>query len=213
MTTVLEPPKTRAAKPALKPDTPDEVKLAVWQTVQLAQLGDSRAVAELYERYQNTIFRFIYFRVGNRPLAEDLAQDVWVRALKRINTFEYQGKDVGAWFVTIARNLVADHFKSGRYRLEVTTGDVLDADRTDAPEVRPEDATVAYLSNVELMTALAKLGAEQREVLTLRYLKGLSVTETAHIIGKNEGAVKALTYRATRSLGRELRAGGFDANA
>jgi RNA polymerase sigma-70 factor (ECF subfamily) len=77
------------------------------------------------------VFRFVYFRVGNRQLAEDLTSDTFLRALKRIGSFTWQGRDLGAWLVTIARNLVADHFKSGRYRLEVTTGDVLDADRED----------------------------------------------------------------------------------
>ena len=101
----------------------------MWALVERAQAGDAEAFGLIYDRYVDTVFRFIYFRVGNRPLAEDLTSDTFLRALKRIGSFTWQGRDLGAWLVTIARNLVADHFKSGRYRLEVTTGDVLDADR------------------------------------------------------------------------------------
>ena len=176
--------------------------------VLLAQAGDSRAVAELYEIYSPGVFRFIYFRVGNRPLAEDLAQDTWLRALKRLNSYTYQGKDLGAWLITIARNLVADHFKSGRYRLEVATGDVVDTigDRWElGPEGAPEDYVVAHGINTTLMSALWVLSEEQRECLMFRFLRGLSVAETAQAMGKNEGAIKALQYRATAALRRDPR--------
>ncbi len=174
-----------------------------WPLVQRAQAGDQAAVADLYRRYGDTVFRFVYFRVGNRPLAEDLASEAWLRALKRIDSFTWQGRDFGAWLVTIARNLIADHFKSGRFRLEVTTGDVLDADREDrGPEGSPETAVLDYLTNVELLKAVRSLNTEQRECIVLRFLRGHSVAETAAQMGKKEGAIKALQYRATRSLAR-----------
>ena len=153
----------------------------------------------------DTVFRFIYFRVGNRQLAEDLTSDTFLRALKRIGSFTWQGRDLGAWLVTIARNLVADHFKSGRYRLEVTTGDVLDADREDrGPEGSPESAVVDHITNVTLLTAVKQLNPEQQECIVLRFLQGFSVAETAQTMGKNEGAIKALQYRAVRALARLL---------
>jgi RNA polymerase sigma-70 factor (ECF subfamily) len=182
----------------------DNPHAEVWALVELAQAGDRDAFGQLYDRYVDTVFRFIYFRVGNRPLAEDLVSDTFLRALKRLSSFTYQGRDLGAWLITIARNLVADHFKSGRYRLEVTTGDVLDADREEIAERGPEAITVAYLSNVVLLEAVKKLGVEQQECIVLRYLQGLTVAETAIAMHKNEGAIKALTYRATRSLARLL---------
>lgn len=173
--------------------------------VLLAQAGDAGAVAELYDIYRDLVFRFVYFRVGHRQLAEDLASDTWVRALKRLSSYTYQGKDLGAWLITIARNLVADHYKSGRYRLEVTTADVLDTsgERWElGPEGAPEDYVVAHGINTELMTALWGLNEEQRECLVNRFLRGLSVAETAQVMGKNEGAIKALQYRATAALRR-----------
>ncbi len=184
---------------------PDDAAAEVWALVERAQAGDADAFGLIYDRYLDTVFRFIYFRVGSRPLAEDLTADTFLRALKRISSFTWQGRDLGAWLVTIARNLVADHFKSGRYRLEVTTGDVLDADQADrGPEGSPEAAVVDHITNVALLGAVKQLNPEQQECIVLRFLHGFSVAETAQAMGKNEGAIKALQYRAVRALHRLL---------
>jgi len=177
----------------------------VWELVEHAQNGDAEAFGALYDRYLDTVFRYVYFRVGNRTLAEDLTQEVFLRALKRIGSLTYQGRDLGAWLVTIARNLVADHFKSGRHRLEVATADVLDTDREErGPEGSPETAVVEKITNTTLLEAVTRLNPEQRECIMLRFLHGFSVAETARAMGKNEGAIKALQYRAVRALARLL---------
>jgi RNA polymerase sigma-70 factor (ECF subfamily) len=187
-----------------RPDPSDPAR-EVWKLVERAQGGDTEAFGLIYDRYVGTVFRFIYFRVGNRQLAEDLTSDTFLRALKRIGSVTWQGRDLGAWLVTIARNLVADHFKSGRYRLEVTTGDVLDADREDrGPEGSPEAVVVDHITNVTLLTAVKQLNPEQQECIVLRFLQGFSVAETAQAMNKNEGAIKALQYRAVRALNRLL---------
>jgi RNA polymerase sigma-70 factor (ECF subfamily) len=187
-----------------RPD-PSDAAAAVWSLVERAQAGEAEAFGLIYDRYFDTVFRFVYFRVGNRQLAEDLTADTFLRALKRIGSFTWQGRDLGAWLVTIARNLVADHFKSGRYRLEVTTGDVLDAEREDrGPEGSPERAVVDHITNVALLKAVKQLNPEQQECIVLRFLQGFSVAETAQAMGKNEGAIKALQYRAVRALARLL---------
>jgi RNA polymerase sigma-70 factor (ECF subfamily) len=189
------------------PDRPEpgDPATAVWLLVERAQAGDAEAFGLIYDRYFDTVFRFVYFRVGNRQLAEDLTSDTFLRALKRIGSFTWQGRDLGAWLVTIARNLVADHFKSGRYRLEVTTGEVLDAERAESgPEGSPESAVVDHVTNVALLKAVKQLNPEQQECIVLRFLQGFSVAETAQSMGKNEGAIKALQYRAVRTLARLL---------
>ncbi|HET9518041.1 MAG TPA: sigma-70 family RNA polymerase sigma factor [Actinoplanes sp.] len=211
-TTVIVPAQSTTGPPAeheppkypARPDRSDPAA-EVWALVERAQAGESEAFGLIYDRYMDTVFRFVYFRVGNRQLAEDLTADTFLRALKRIGSFTWQGRDLGAWLVTIARNLVADHFKSGRYRLEVTTGDVLDADREDrGPEGSPEAAVVDHITNVALLTAVKQLNPEQQECIVLRFLQGFSVAETAQAMGKNEGAIKALQYRAVRALARLL---------
>jgi len=203
------PPRTAAPVQAPPPwpsrPDPDDAAAEVWALVERAQRGDAEAFGLIYDRYMDTVFRFIYFRVGSRPLAEDLTADTFLRALKRIGSFTWQGRDLGAWLVTIARNLVADHFKSGRYRLEVTTGDVLDADKAErGPEGSPEAAVVDHITNVALLRAVKQLNPEQQECIVLRFLHGFSVAETAQAMGKNEGAIKALQYRAVRALHRLL---------
>lgn len=170
-----------------------------------AQDGDPNAFGEIYDRYNDTVYRYIYFRVNNAQLAEDLASETFLRALRRISSFSWQGRAFGAWLVTIARNLVVDHFKSGRYRLEIVKPDVLGTDSPETdPTTSPETAALEKLTNATLLTAVKKLNPDQQECIVLRFLQGFTVAETARTMGKNEGAVKALQYRAVRTLARLL---------
>ncbi|MFI6446268.1 ECF subfamily RNA polymerase sigma factor, BldN family [Kitasatospora sp. NPDC050543] len=173
----------------------------IMELVERAQAGESEAFGGLYDHYADTVYRYIYYRVGSRAAAEDLTSETFLRALRRIGTFTWQGRDFGAWLVTIARNLVADHFKSSRFRLEVTTGEMLDSNEC---ERSPEDSVLESLSNAALLEAVRRLNPQQQECVTLRFLQGLSVAETARIMGKNEGAIKTLQYRAVRTLARLL---------
>jgi RNA polymerase sigma-70 factor (ECF subfamily) len=173
--------------------------------VERAQAGEAEAFGLIYDRYVDAVFRFVYFRVGKQQLAEDLTSDTFLRALRSIGSFTWQGRDLGAWLVTIARNLITDYYKSGRYRFEVSTADLLDPDAGDrGGGASPETAVVDHLTNVALLTAVKRLSPEQRECIVLRFLQGLSVAETAVAMGKNEGAIKALQYRAVRALARLL---------
>ncbi|WP_100447596.1 sigma-70 family RNA polymerase sigma factor [Glycomyces xiaoerkulensis] len=170
-----------------------------------AQAGDAGAFGDIYDRYSETVYRYIYFRVNNAQLAEDLASETFLRALRRISSFSWQGRAFGAWLVTIARNLVVDHFKSGRYRLEIAKPDVLGADSPETdPTNSPETAALERLTNATLLTAVKKLNPDQQECIVLRFLQGFTVAETARTMDKNEGAVKALQYRAVRTLARLL---------
>ena len=175
----------------------DEGHVEIWRLVRLAQGGDGEAFGQLYDRYVDTVFRFIYFRVNDRTLAEDFTSETFLRALRRIGTITYQGRDIGAWFITIARNIVFDHMKSARHRLEMTTGDTIE---TKEVERSTEAAVLDTLQSERLMVAVAKLGDEQRECVMLRFIQGLSVSETAAVMGKNDGAIKALQHRAVRKL-------------
>ncbi len=169
----------------------------VWALVHRAQDGDAEAFGEIYDHYVAMVFRYVYSRVGDRATAEDVTSETFVRALRRIDSLSFQGRDVGAWLVTIARNIVLDHVKSSRYRLEVATADMRDADRaTDGPE----DEVVQQLTNQQLLDCVQQLGSEQQECIVLRFLHGFSVSETAEIMGKRDGAIKALQHRAVRRL-------------
>ncbi|MEU2347213.1 sigma-70 family RNA polymerase sigma factor [Modestobacter sp. NPDC049651] len=186
-----------AAGPPADPPAPAGADVEVWELVRRAQAGDAEGFGQLYDRYVDVVFRFLVHRVGDRATAEDFTSETFVRALRRIDSLTFQGRDVGAWLITIARNIVLDHVKSSRYRLEVSTADMRDADRaTDGPE----DAVLQGLTNEVLLAGVQRLSGDQRECIVLRFLQGLSVAETAAAMGKKEGAVKALQHRAVRRL-------------
>jgi RNA polymerase sigma-70 factor, ECF subfamily len=169
--------------------------------VQLAQAGDPEAFGQIYEEYVDIVYRYVYVRCGSHHLAEDLTAETFVRALRRLDSFTWTGKDIAAWFVTIARNLIVDHVKSSRYRMEVTTGELLDADeRVEAPEAEVLDR----LRDRRLLEAVKDLKPDQQECIVLRFLQGMSLAETAAILGRNENAVKQLQFRAVRTLHRLL---------
>jgi RNA polymerase sigma-70 factor, ECF subfamily len=170
--------------------------------VELAQRGDAEAFGVLYERYVDTVYRYVYVRVGSQQLAEDITSETFLRALRRMDSFSWQGRDIAAWFVTIARNLITDNAKSARFRFEVSTADMLDAD--PRVEAAPEGEVLDRLRDERLLGAVKNLKPEQAECVVLRFLQGLTLAETAKVLGKSEGAVKQLQLRAVRALHREL---------
>ena len=169
--------------------------------VDLAKEGDAEAFGQLYDHYVTGVFRFIYYRVGSQQLAEDLTSETFVRGLRAIQRFNWQGKDFGAWLTTIARNLVADHFKSSRSRLEIVS-ETIPEGKTHAPS--PEQEVLSLISNEMLFAAVSGLPAEQRDCILMRFIQGLSIAQTAAALGRSEGAVKQLQLRAVRSLAKSV---------
>ncbi len=167
--------------------------------VELARGGDAEAFGQLYDHYQASVYRFLYYRTRSVVVAEDLTSETFFRALRNMSSFRWQGKDFGAWLMTIARNLATDHFKAGRTRLELTTEDMGQHD--DATE-GPENAVLASLTNEILLEALTKLPNEQRDCLIMRFLQGMSIAETAAALGRSDGAIKQLQLRGVRNLAK-----------
>lgn len=169
--------------------------------VELATGGDAEAFGQLYDHYVTGIYRFIYYRVGSIGLAEDLTSDTFARALRAIQSFTWQGKDFGAWLTTIARNLIIDHYKSSRARLEMVT-DTVPEKALAAPG--PEQSVLASLTNESLMAAVNNLPDDQRDCVLMRFIQGLSIAETAAALAKTEGAIKQLQLRAIRNLAKTV---------
>lgn len=167
--------------------------------VELARGGDAEAFGQLYDHYQPSVYRFLFYRTRSAPLAEDLTSETFFRALRNMTSFRWQGKDFGAWLMTIARNLATDHFKAGRTRLEMTTEDMGAHD--DATE-GPESLVLAGLTNELLLEALTQLPDEQRDCLVMRFLQGMSIAETAAVLGRSDGAIKQLQLRGVRNLAK-----------
>jgi RNA polymerase sigma-70 factor, ECF subfamily len=194
--------------PALVPDSrgdlepPDEAEQhRIVALVDLARKGDAEAFGQLYDHYVDSIHRYLYFRLSSVSLADDLTSETFFRALRGIGSFRWQGKDFGAWLTTIARNLVTDHYRSSRSRLEVVA-DELPEQVEDA--AGPEDGAVAALTSEVLVAALHKLAPEQQDCLVMRFCQGLTIAETAAALGRSDGAVKQLQLRAIRNLAKHL---------
>jgi RNA polymerase sigma-70 factor (ECF subfamily) len=177
----------------------EEERTRLIALVELARTGDADAFGMLYDHYQGSVYRFLFYRTRSSTLAEDLTSETFFRALRNMQSFRWQGKDFGAWLMTIARNLATDHFKAGRTRLELTTEDMgLHDDATEGPET----AVLAGLTNELLLTALTELPSEQKDCLVMRFLQGMSIAETAAVLGRSEGAVKQLQLRGVRNLAK-----------
>ncbi|KRF01325.1 RNA polymerase subunit sigma-70 [Nocardioides sp. Soil777] len=175
--------------------------------VELARGGDTEAFGLLYDHYQPSVYRFLYYRTRSVALAEDLTSETFFRALRNMNSFRWQGRDLGAWLMTIARNLTTDHYKAGRTRLELTTEDMtLHDDATDGPE----DAVLEGITHEILLAALTELPTEQRECIIMRFLQGMSIAETALALERSEGAIKQLQLRGVRNLAKLMPEGMRD---
>ena len=184
------------------------------ELVNRAKEGDTEAFGTIYDRYKSHVLRYCYYRTHNRATAEDLCSDVFLRAMKGIGSFHWQGKDIGAWLTTIARNLVADYYKNSRTRREISVDEMVDSNGASL-YAGDTVGTSAYPDPIEdllereleahVRYAVEYLNPEQRKCIQLRFFEGLSCKDTAREMGKNEGAVKTLQWRATASLGRHLK--------
>ncbi len=165
--------------------------------VQRSQEGDSQAVATLYSLHYQRIYTFAFYRLnGDVPLAEDVTEEVFIRAFRMIGTFRWKGVSFGAWLVTIARNLIVDHLRRPEdLPLEETW---LDSSIDPAKIVEQE------MTHKEMFRALQKLTPDQKDVIVLRFFEDFSLAETAKITGKTIEAVKRLQARALTTLGDGL---------
>lgn len=169
-------------------------------TLDAARAGDPDAFAELWRAHHATVLAYACKRVRDHATAEDVAAEVFARAMRRAVTFtEVRGSGMIGWLITIARNIIADLHKSCRNRLEFPCGEMRDSDVTTAG---PEDDVLGRIQDAALREAIARLTPDQRACIEARFLADLSVAATAQALGKNESAVKTLQYRAVRTLGR-----------
>jgi RNA polymerase sigma-70 factor (ECF subfamily) len=180
-------------------DADDEDEL-----IKLAQAGDGAAFGRLYDRYLPSIYRYTYSKTSSRSAAEDLTSETFLRAFRAIARRPRAHLNFAAWLVTIARNVVIDHHRSGWSRLAIVTDEV-DPQIDDA--IGPEQAALASVSEASLRGALTHLPDDQRECLLLRFFAGLSISETAAAMDRTDGAVKQLQFRATNRLRRLMQEG------
>jgi len=151
---------------------------------------------QVYDEHVVAIYRFVYARVGNRPDAEDLTAQVFVRAVEQLDTTRQPGQ-IAAWLYRVAQNAIADYWRAF-YRLPLIGVDHVapgwePADEKLRPEPAPDDR-----ASVRVEALLRGLPDRYRRVLELRFLQRLSVAETAQAMGSSSGNAKVLQYRALR---------------
>jgi RNA polymerase sigma-70 factor (ECF subfamily) len=162
-----------------------------------AQNGDPLAFRQLHDRYAAPVRRFVASRVPD-SLADDLTNETFLRAWRALTGFRWQDRDPLAWLLTIARNLIADHWSLLRNRLEVPSDDVTPVLHSASPGA--DDVVLDRAAAAGLREAVSKLPPAQRRCVELRFLAELSVRETALAMGRQDTAVRALQHRALRSL-------------
>ncbi len=165
-----------------------------------AQRGEVNAIGRLYDRHRESIFRYLWIRLDDRQLAEDLTGDVFMRMLDALPRYRLQGLPFRAWLYRIAHNLLIDYFRKMNHQ---TTVPIEIAEELEADD-DPRQTIEQTLLTERLQAALLRLEPTQCEVIILRFLAGLSLHETAQTLGKTEAAIKALQHRGLSGLRRAL---------
>jgi RNA polymerase sigma-70 factor, ECF subfamily len=182
--------------PAGDPVSPDEPGEEDRNLALRAGKGDAAAFGALYDRYVEAVYRYVYYRVRNDADAEDLVSDVFMRALRAIPRYEPRVAFL-AWLYRIARNAVID--RARRSRTQVSFEDALAHPGVDHV-VEPEQTILALSDRQAVRDALAKLTPLQQEVIVLRFVEGYNTQEIADLVGKREGTVRGIQFRALEAL-------------
>lgn len=159
---------------------------------------------QFYEQHSDAIFKYIFFLVGNKETAEDFTQETFYRAYKQFETFKEQAS-IQTWLRKIARNLVYDHYRRKRIIQFIP---FLSHHEQQDTQLLPSEIIEKGEAVVDVYRALSKLKLEYKEVIILRKIEGLSIKETANLLGWTEVKVKNATARAMQALKKELEEGG-----
>ncbi len=168
--------------------------------VQRAQKQDSAAFAQLYEAYFDKIYRYIALRVRNEMEAEDITQQVFMKMLQSISSYRNKGVPFSSWIYRIAHNQVIDFLRQKNKKATV------DIDGLPLPDLGddPQHMMEIQIDIEDLKKATKQLTAAQQEVISLRFAGELSIAQCAEIMGKSEGAIKALQHSAVLALRKAL---------
>ena len=169
--------------------------------LQQAQKGDTEAFGRIYELYAPPVFRFLYAHLDSHLDAEDLTEEVFLRAWQALPGYRMRGIPFTGFLFRVARNALYDHYRRSRKR---ATDPGLEQDLVDDLQPDPAESVPAHLERRELRQVLAQLRADYRTVLVLRFLVGLSPEETAQAMERSAGAVRVLQHRALAAVRKLL---------
>jgi len=164
-----------------------------------AKAGDREAFGRIFDAYAGPIHRFVASRVNSPSDAEDLTQLVFVKALEALPRYEARGIPFGGWLFRLARNAIIDQIRMRRDHLSLVAAVTRETD-----DAGPEAKATLQEDLDRVTQALTELTDDQREVIELRFFAGLTVLETAVAMGRQEGTVRGLQFRAIAALRRSL---------
>ena len=169
-----------------------------------AAAGDAAAFGQLYDLYLDRVYRYVYYRLGNRQDAEDVTEQVFLRALQAINRFRCDDSPFIAWLLGIARNAVIDHVRARKSTHPLNEA-LVDKGQNGDPGLLAD----MRCTHEQLRQAILGLKPEYREVIVLRFVEELDHAQTAASLSRSEGAVRVLQHRALcalrQALGKEVR--------
>jgi RNA polymerase sigma-70 factor (ECF subfamily) len=164
--------------------------------LQTAAQGDERSFGVLYERYLDEIYRYVYFKVGNKQTAEDITEETFIKtweSLSRIYRSDGQIDNLRAWLYRIARNLVIDFYRKNK-------AETIEGSTTPAIIQSPEETAIEQEETSRILSALQKLKPDFQQIVILRLINDLSHKEIASIIGISEAHSRILLYRALKKM-------------
>jgi RNA polymerase sigma-70 factor, ECF subfamily len=168
--------------------------------------NDPKAFGDLYERYVDRIYNYIYYRVGNADEAEDLTARVFYRVLKALPRYMDRGAPFASWLYRIAHNLVANYHRDQARRPSVPIDDF---SLTSRPREAPDRVAERRDAERSLWQVIGELNEDRRALLVLKFGEGLSNAQIGKILGRTEGAVKSLYHRTLLALREEMERRGF----
>ena len=171
--------------------------------VRRAKENDEAALTQLYEENFDKIYRYIVLKIGDRTEAEDMTQQVFLKAFKSISGYRSRGSQFSSWLFRIAHNQMVDYWRKKSKRATVP----LEESLVGSSNSNPSSEVEQKMDIENLVAATKQLTSLQREVVSLRFAGGLSLAEVAKTLGKSEGAIKALQHSAVVSLRKIMAAG------
>lgn len=164
---------------------------------------DRAAFASLYDKYMDKVYRHVYYRVPTRADAEDITQEVFIKAWRAITKYRQTGTSFGAWLIAIARNSIVDFHKARKNNVRLDDTEII----SRHIEADPQAMTEFSLGNERMRKVVLKLKENKREVILLRFFEGWSYREISESLHKSEGAIRIIQYRALADLRQILRRG------
>ncbi len=161
--------------------------------------ADPEAFGPLYERYVGRVYSYLYHRTSDVSDAEDLTERVFMQALAHLSSYTYRGLPLSVWLFRIAHNVLANWYRDHKRRQTLSIDDQAIADLEPSAGIEEEIEDAALLRR-----AVASLSPERQQLILLKYVEELPHAEIGMIMGRSEGAVKALLHRTLKALKKEL---------